>query len=409
VAGPLAEYEPIIGRGAVEELRVVADRVRHRSVQHVSATSGGGNGSENLARLVPLLQDLGVPVTWDVMKEDEAFSHAARALRDALHGRPETITESMREAYRATMELNRKETPLTGDVLFVHDPPPAGLVARREEIGRSWVWSCHSDLSDPDPSAWEFLGTYAERYDAAIFPAPEFAPPLSIPEYVFAPSIDPLSDRNRELPSGYVEKILAEHRLDPGRPILAQVSRFDRLENPLDVIEVYGAVKRRFDCQLVLAGEGDGREGGARAVLRELREAAEADPDVHVLDLPPFSDLEINALVRGATVVLQMPLREGFGLSVSEAQWKRKPVVGGATGGIKLQVVNGVTGCLVHSPEGAAQRVLRLLGDRGLRERMGENGYRHVLQNFLVTRQAKDYMLVLLALEHSDEDVVHLG
>jgi trehalose synthase len=165
-------------------------------------------------------------------------------------------------------------------------------------------------------------------------------------------------------------------------------------------------VKRRCDCQLVLAGGGADDDPEGEAVLQKVRQAAEGDPDIHVLLLPPYSDLEINALVRGSTVVLQKSIREGFGLTVTEALWKRKPVIGGAVGGIKLQVINGITGFLVHSAEGAARRLVQLLEDPRLRAKLGENGYEHVKQNFLLTRHVKDYMLLMLALDHPDEDIV---
>jgi trehalose synthase len=197
--------------------------------------------------------------------------------------------------------------------------------------------------------------------------------------------------------------------LDPERPILTQISRFDRLKDPLGVIAAYKMVKRRHNCQLVLAGGGAPDDPEGNQVLEEVREAAGDDPDIHVLLLPPFSDLEINALVRGSTIVFQKSIKEGFGLTVSEALWKRKPVIGGAVGGIRLQVINGLTGFLVHSPEGAAQRADQLLRDAALRERIGENGHQQVRQNFLLTRHVKDYMLVMLALDHPGEDIVHLG
>jgi trehalose synthase len=408
VPDSLADYEPIIGRGAVEELRVVAERVRHLSLQNINSTAVGGGVAEILTRLVPLLADLGVSVTWDVIKGDEAFFNVTKAFHNALHGKAEAVTPQMLEIYRANTEMNLRSMEFTGDVIFVHDPQPAGLIAQKKKVGRRWVWRCHIDLSTPDPGVWEFLSGYTRMFDATIVSMPEFAQPMSIPQFLVAPSIDPLSDKNRDLSAEEVRSVLEKYRLDPERPILTQISRFDRLKDPVGVVAAYRIVRKRMDCQLVLAGGAATDDPEGAAVLDEVREAAAGDPDIHVLDLPPFRDLEINALVRGSTVVLQKSLKEGFGLTVSEALWKRKPVIGGAVGGIKIQVVNGVTGFLVHSPEGAAQRALHLLGDPGLRARMGENGYRHVLQNFLVTRHVKDYMLLMLALEHPDEDVVHL-
>lgn len=263
-------------------------------------------------------------------------------------------------------------------------------------------------MSSPQPRVWEFLRPLVERYDAAIFSMPGFAQKLPVTQFMVAPSIDPLSAKNRELEPQQVSAVLEKHHIDPDRPVLTQISRFDWLKDPLGVIAAYRMVKRRHDCQLVLAGGGASDDPEGEQVLREVQEAAAGDPDIHVLLLPPFSDLEINALVRGSTVVLQKSIKEGFGLTVSEALWKKKPVIGGAVGGIRLQVIHGVTGFLVHSPEGAAMRAAQLLADDGLRRRMGENGYLHVKQNFLLTRHVKDYVLVMLALEHPGEDIVSL-
>jgi trehalose synthase len=238
---------------------------------------------------------------------------------------------------------------------------------------------------------------------------PEFAQQLPIAQYDVPPSIDPLSDKNRPLAQEDIVRVFEKYRIDPARPLLTQISRFDRLKDPLGVIAAYRMVKKRHDCHLLLAGGGATDDPEGAEVLKEVQEAAASDPDIHVLLLPPFSDLEINALVRGSTVVIQKSLREGFGLTVSEALWKKKPVVAGAVGGIKIQVIDGVTGFLVHSIEGAATQIAQLLRDRRLRERMGENGYEHVKQNFLLTRHVKEYMLTMLAMEHPGESVVHLN
>jgi trehalose synthase len=314
----------------------------------------------------------------------------------------------MLDVFRDTTEMKVREVNISGDVIVIHDPQPAGLIGRKREIGRSWVWRCHIDVSAPQPDVWNFLRPWIEQYDAAVFSMPDFAQQLPIPQFRIAPSIDPLSDKNKPLDNSIVLRTLEKYHVDPGRPILTQISRFDRLKDPLGVIAAYRMLKRAHKCQLVLAGGGASDDPEGEAVLNEVREAAAGDPDIHVLLLPPSSDLEINALVRGSSVVIQKSIREGFGLTVSEALWKKKPVIGGAVGGIKLQVIDGVTGFLVHSPEGAATRIAQLLGDSKLRERMGENGYQHVRQNFLMTRQVKDALLTILALEHPRESIVYL-
>jgi len=256
---------------------------------------------------------------------------------------------------------------------------------------------------------WDFLTPYVRQYDAAIFSMPDFARELPIPQYMVAPSIDPLSDKNRELQQSYIDSTLAKYGIDPGRPVITQISRFDRLKDPLGVIAAYRLVKKRMDCQLVLAGGGASDDPEGAEVLREVMEAAAQDTDIHILLLPPFSDLEINALVRGSTIVLQKSIREGFGLTVSEALWKKKPVIAGAVGGIKLQVIDGITGFLVRSPEGAANRIIQLLRDEDLRTWLGRNGHEHVKQNFLLTRHLKDYLLIMLALDHPGDHIVDLS
>jgi trehalose synthase len=405
----LQDYQEVAGPGVIEELRVLADRVSGRKMQHINSTPVGGGVAEILTRLVPLLRELGLEASWDVIKGDQSFFGVTKAFHNALHGKVEEINEDMFEVFRANQEMNLRDINFTGDVIFVHDPQPAGLIARKKEIGRHWVWRCHIDVSAPQPAVWDFLRPYVEQYDAAIFSMPDFAQRMPVVQYRVAPSIDPLSDKNKPLDRNYVDSVVEKYKIDPGRPVLTQVSRFDRFKDPLGVIAAYRMVRNRYDCQLVLAGGGAPDDPEGEEVLREVQERAADDPDIHVLLLPPFSDLEINALVRASTVVIQKSVREGFGLTVSEALWKKKPVIGGAVGGIKLQVIDGVTGFLVHSAEGAANRIAQLLGDRKLGERLGENGHLHVKQNFLLTRHVKDYVLTMLALEHPRESVVHLA
>jgi len=405
----LQDYEDVVGPGVIEELRVLAAKVSGRKLQHINSTPVGGGVAELLTRMVPLFRELGVETSWDVIKGNEAFFNVTKAFHNGLHGKLEDIREEMFEIFRENTAMNLREVNFTGDVIFLHDPQPAGLIVKKAEIGRHWVWRCHIDVSTPQREIWEFLRPYVEQYDAAIFSMPDFAQQLPIPQFRIAPSIDPLSDKNKPLEKSYIAQVLEKYSLDPRRQILTQISRFDRLKDPLGVISAYKIVKKRIDCQLALAGGGASDDPEGEAVLREVQEAAVGDPDIHILLLPPFSDLEINALVRGSTVVIQKSIREGFGLTVSEALWKKKPVIGGAVGGIKLQVIDGITGFLVHSPEGAAHRIAQLLRDSKMCQRMGENGYLHVQRNFLVTRHVKDYLLTMLALDYPNESVVYLS
>jgi trehalose synthase len=291
--------------------------------------------------------------------------------------------------------------------LYIHDPQPAALIAKRKEIGKNWVWRCHIDLSNPDRDVWGFLHNFVVDYDSAIFSSPNFAQKLPIPQYLIPPSIDPLSDKNRELLPQTINSVLKKYDLDMEKPMIVQVSRFDYLKDPIGVIQAFERVRRNLDCQLVLAGGTASDDPESIKVLGEVRERAGNNPDIHILDLPPSSDIEINALQRAATVVMQKSIKEGFALTVSEALWKRKPVIASAVGGIPLQVRNRFTGLLVHSIDGAVYALRQLLTNKDYATWLGENGRQHVINNFLITREVRDYLLVFIALSSRD-DVVYL-
>jgi len=409
MSATLADYRQIIGADIIEELRVIAGRVRHRSCQHINAEPVGGEVAGALTRLIPFMRELGLEIRWNVLKGDEQFHSASRTLLRALGGKEEVITDALVETYASTMEMNYREIGLTGDILFVHDPMPAGLVRFKSQSDRRWIWSGHTDLSHAQSSAWAFLRPLIEQYDAALFSVLDFALPMSIPQYIVPPSVDPLSERNRELSPEAVRTALERFDIDPARPIILQVARFGRRQNPHGMIAAYRSVKGETDCQLVLAGEGPADDPDDIQLLAELQAQAAADPDIHVLPLPPFSDLAINALVRGATIVMHIPLRGESGVTVMESMWKRKPVIGSAVGGIQRQIAGGFTGYLVHSAEQAARRASQLLSDPEKCRKMGENGYLFVRQNFLLTRQVKDYLLVMMALDYPRQDVIFLA
>ncbi|MGH7258261.1 MAG: glycosyltransferase, partial [Nitrospiraceae bacterium] len=273
------------------------------------------------------------------------------------------------------------------------DHQPAALVDYRKN--GCWLWRCHLDLAQPQRRAWTFLRRYVLKYDAAIFSLSGFAQRLPMPKFLIHPSIDPLSPKNRELTRSEINQIVDRLGISRTKPILLQVARFDRFKNPLGAIQAYKLVKKHHDCQLVLAGSGVLHDPEGESVLIELREATGRDPDIHLVQLPPEADLEINALQRSATVVLQTSIKEGFGLTVSEAMWKGKPVVGSTTGGIATQIIDEVTGYVVHSIEGAGFRVRHLLNNPGLINRMGAAAREHVRRNFLITRQLSDYLTLL--------------
>ena len=404
----LEAYAPFVGAGTVDDLRLLGRHLRGRTVQNVNSTAVGGGVAEILNRLLPLLRELGIDARWDVIRGGDEFFAVTKKLHNALHGQPLQITPHDVDVFRQTTEENLRTLDLSDDLVFIHDPQPVQLVAAAKPRSR-WMWRCHIDLSAPDPQAWEFLRPWVERYHAAVFSAPQFARKLPIDQVLIAPSIDPLADKNRDLDPAIVEAVVTGLGIDPERPLLTQVSRFDRLKDPLGVMEAYRLVRRYNDCQLLLVGGAATDDPEGTQVVAECRERAGEDPDIHVVELPPTANVEINALQRASTVILQKSLREGFGLTVAEALWKGRPVVAGAVGGIPLQITHKYSGILAHTVEGTAYWIKQLLNAPDFARRLGENGREHVRWNFLLTRHLRDYLLLFLSLDHPGESLISLA
>ena len=398
---PLDDYSAVVGAGEIDEMRALARPLSGRTVQMVNSTAVGGGVAEMLNRLVPLAEELGLNIRWEVMTGGDDFFEVTKAFHNALHGEPYHPEPAHFEIFRAYNEQNVKRIPLDAEFVIIHDPQPAGLIQARERKTGRWIWRCHIDLSHPNPSVWSFLESYVSQYDGAIFSSPQFARQLPIPQHLFYPAIDPLSEKNRELEPEFIMQVLTRYSIDPLRPILTQISRFDRLKDPVGVVRAYRIVRRYFDCQLVLAGGSATDDPEGAEVLKEVKRAAEDDPDIKVLELPPWAPLEVNALQRASSVVIQKSLREGFGLTVSEALWKKKPVVASAVGGIPNQVIHKHTGLLAHSVEGTAYQIRYLLSHPEIAARLGEQGHAHVKENFLITQNLKRYLTLFLALQHA--------
>jgi trehalose synthase len=392
----LDDYDPIIGRAEVAELRTLASRLRGRSVQMVNSTAVGGGVAEILNRMVPLMQELEIGVRWDVITGGEEFFAITKAFHNALHGEGYRLPDESFRTFLANAEQNRARLHFDSDFTMIHDPQPVALIDARSQQGGHWTWRCHIDLSQPNQKVWNFLAPFVNRFDSAIFSSPAFSRRLPIPQYLFYPSIDPLSEKNRDLDPEFVEQTLDHFGIESHRPIITQISRFDRLKDPVGVVRAYQIVKRYTDCQLVLAGGGASDDPEGDAVLAEVREAAGKDRDIHILDLPPSAALEINALQRGSTIIVQKSLREGFGLTVSEGLWKKKPVVASAVGGIPSQVIHKHTGMLAHSIEGTAYQIRFLLSNPGIAQKLGENGHEHVREHFLITSDIRRHLTLFL-------------
>jgi trehalose synthase len=404
----LDDYRGIVGVDAVEELRLLASRVRGRSVLNVNSTAVGGGVAEILSRLVPLLRELEVEASWEVIKGGEDFHATTKRFHNALHGAAATVTDRDYRIYEETLKENLASLKLDADIVFIHDPQPAGLVQERQALGNRWIWRCHIDLSRPDPEVWRFLQAYVRHYDACVFSAPSFAQSLPIPEMLISPSIDPLSDKNRDLAPEEVGAILERLRIPTDKALVTQVSRFDRLKDPLGVIDAFRMARASDVARLLLVGGPADDDPEGAQVLAEVQERAQGDEDILVLCLPPTSHLEINAIQRGSTIILQKSLREGFGLTVTEGLWKQKPVIAGAVGGIPLQIRHRHSGILTHSIDGTAYWLRHLLNEPTYAKWLGMNGREGVRQNFLLTRQLRDYLLLFIFLESRNGEFIHL-
>ncbi len=400
------QYSGIAPKGDLLLLQKLGERLRGKSFLHINSTRAGGGVAEILQRMIPILKDLGIDARWEVIEGDEKFFKITKKIHNALQGSAERITEEMWQYHFEVNRENAERLNLDADCVLIHDPQPAPLVEFRK-TGK-WIWRCHIDMANPLKEVCDYLSRYCERYDAAIFSVAKFARAMPISEFIIAPSIDPLSEKNRELTEDEMNEVTERLQIPTDRPIILQVSRFDRFKDPVGVIKAYRIVKKYNDCILILAGSPATDDPQGEVVLKEVKEYAADDPDIQILLLPPFSDRDINVLQCIATVILQKSLKEGFGLTVSEAMWKGKPVIGGATGGIPLQIIHGFTGFLVHSVEGAAFRIRQLLNNPEMAKRMGENGRGYVRTNFLITRQIRDYLSVWYFIENKGSALLEL-
>jgi trehalose synthase len=410
----LQQYAAIVGDKILGEIGQLASYLRGARVQHINSTAQGGGVAELLAMLVPLMRDAGLDATWDVMQGSEPFFEVTKLLHNNLHGGHQPLTPEMRKIYWDTTQQNAGLVRRDADFVCIHDPQPVGLVRERGDRERGnkerWVWRCHIDLADADSASWSFLRPLVERFDGGIFHLPDYARELSIPQFICPPAIDPLGAKNCELDRAEIDGVLEKHGLDPKLPIVLQVSRYDRLKDPVGVIQGFKLAARSHPCQLVLVGAEVRDDPESAAVLSEVREAAGADPNIHLLLMERDAPREVNALQRAATVVVQKSVKEGFGLTVTEAMWKAKPVIGGAVGGIRRQIIQGVTGYLVHSPEGLAYRIRQLLGNPGLARQLGESAKQFVIETYMPTAYLRQWLLALLALRYGTEaPVVALG
>ena len=403
----LDNYEPVVGTQAVSQLRQLALDLTGATVVHVNSTRLGGGVAEILHWMTPLMNDLGMAAAWEVLEGNDGFYRATKTFHNGLQGAPVAMPQSLIDIYEQTLAANAdrlRPTLEEADFVVIHDPQPAMLLKLCPNRRGKWIWRCHIDVSRPNRRVWHYIRSMVAEFDASIFSMPDFAQPLPHPQFIIAPSIDPLSEKNCELSPDEISATLKRFGLSDDIPLITQVSRFDRFKDPLGVIQAFHLLNGTVEAQLVLAGGPATDDPESAAVLDEVREAARADDRIHVLMLPGDAHRTINALQRASTIIVQKSTQEGFGLTVTEAMWKSKPVIGGNVGGIRLQVHNYHTGYLVDTPEGAALRIRELLRRPELIERMGRTARQYVTENFLLTRHLREYLTLMLGLRRGLAD-----
>jgi trehalose synthase len=385
-------YAPLIGEEAVDRILRKADRLRGAHIVHISSTFYGGGVTEILTPLTLLMNAMNIETGWRMIQGTPAFFSCTKKLHNALQGDAIELSPEEREVYEQVTRENAMRLHLEDcDAVIVHDPQPLPLIRHREGQGGRWIWQCHVDLSTPHAPAWNYLRGFVEHYDAAVVSLPEYKQALGIPQHIITPAINPFSAKNCELTRKQTAECLAYHRIPTDRPIVAQVSRFDRWKDPVGVIEAVREARKQVDCTLVLLGNNAVDDPESDLILETIHSSADESVIVVTVDDPVL----VNALQREAAVVLQKSTREGFGLTVTEAMWKGASVIGGNVGGIRQQITDGENGFLVNSVEEAADRIVQLLKNQKLREQFGTRARETVRQNYLLSHLVEDWINLL--------------
>jgi trehalose synthase len=396
----LTDYTHVVGKELTESVRELAEPLKGKRVLHVSATAFGGGVSEILYTLVPLMRDVGLDTHWHVIFGKDEFFNATKLLHNSLQGAEETLSDEQWKLFDEINQMNAEGLQGEWDTVIVHDPQPIGLRRGAREKSRNWIWRCHIDLSTPNPAPIERLLPLIKEYDASVWHMPTYVP-AGIDGHngvtIMPPAIDPLSPKNMAFSPEDAAFVCNQFGIDVDRPLITQVSRFDPWKDPIGVIDAYREVtKERPETQLAMVGSMATDDPEGREYFQSTFEYADGDPDIKILsNLNNVGAIEVNAFQSQSDVVLQKSIREGFGLTVTEALWKGRPTVAGNVGGIPLQIEDGVGGYLVNSPSECAQRCLEILADPELGKRLGRAGKEHARREFLTPRLLRDWLRLL--------------
>ncbi|MHA1797723.1 MAG: glycosyltransferase [Candidatus Helarchaeota archaeon] len=389
----LKKYKDIVGESYIDELYGVADPLYGKEIVHINSTLYGGGVAMILNSLVPLMNELGISAEWHQIKGNPDFFVTTKMIHNALQGADIELTNHRKEIFVKNNELNAIYTHFEdSDCVIIHDPQPLPLITCYQKT-QPWIWRIHIDISSKNENCWKFLKKFISKYDHMVISMEKYKQKIKMPQTVIMPSIDPFNYTNIELSNSEIDRYLKKYEIDQDKPIITQISRFDKWKDPLGVIKAFKIIREKFDCKLILLGNIAQDDPEGREIYNDIKNKAEGMKDVSVLVVD--SSFLVNALQKIASVVIQKSIREGFALTVSEALWKGTPVVGSNVGGIPLQILDGKTGFLVNDEKECANRVLQLLNNPKLAEEIGMNGKEHVRKNFLITRHLMDYIKLL--------------
>jgi len=384
----IGEYEKFVGSETIKRIRRKAEAVEGIHVAHVNSTYYGGGVAELLSSITLLLNSVGVRTEWRVIQGSADFFSITKKVHNALQGGELNLSKRKIEIYEKVIYENSVRNILDHhDFIIINDPQPLGMISHYKKTC-PWIWRCHVDLSNPNKQLWNYMVPYIEKYDAVVFSLKEYAKDLKTPQVFFMPAIDPFTIKNKQLTEREINERIEHYKIPTDLPLVVQISRFDRWKDPEGVIKAFKLARKEVECTLVLLGNAATDDPEGQRVYESLLNCQEE----RIIILSHQDSALVNALQRKAAVVLQKSIRQGFGLTVTEAMWKGTPVIGGNVGGIRYQIKDGVNGFLVSSVEEAAKRIVQLVNDKRLRQRMGRNARETVRKNFLMTRLLEQYL-----------------
>jgi trehalose synthase len=394
----LDKYQDIVGDQLIAKIRSEASSLSEKKMVHINSTYQGGGVAEILNSLIILLNDVGIETDWRILHGNLDFFTITKKFHNALQGDRINLSEKKKEIYYINNVNNAIFSHINHDFVVVHDPQPLPIITCYKKR-QPWVWRCHIDISTPMRELWDYLKMFILKYDAMIISMEKFKPrdipDRVIPQYIIRPSIDPLNLKNREIPSATISKYLTKYGIDQQKPVITQISRFDKWKDPEGMIKIFKMIRRKVDCQLILAGSMATDDPEGQGMLENLEKLVEQERDIRLIINAP--DILINTLQRASSVVVQKSIKEGFAITVSEALWKGTPVVTSNVGGISSQVINGKNGYLLDPRDyvGFAEKIMYLIRNPDISEKMGQFGREYVKNNFLITRHLLDYIQLM--------------